>query len=188
MGVVLNPVGYRIGYLTSWSDAWYVHRIYYPVFLHNMLLIKSMILFVLYLYFPTKFSNWIYSHVNIYLFRDRVFLNIYIYNAFTRDAIYDLTYWMRWGKFKKIRFKTFWLKKQLIDYNRLAQRWFIIMQCMNIPVDKLSFEHPTYRFKYFKGRKIRKLKLRYSRNKRDWYAREEIILLKRMLLWVKKRL
>jgi len=78
-------------------------------------------------------------------------------------------------------------KKQLIDYNRLAQRWFIIMQCMNIPIDKLSFEHPTYRFKYYKGRKIRKLKLRYSRNKRDWYAREEIVLLKRMLHWVKKK-
>jgi len=60
------------------------------------------------------------------------------------------------------------------------------MQCMNIPVDKLSFEHPTYRFKYFKGRKIRRLKLKYSRNKRDWYAREEIALLKRMLFWVKK--
>ena len=43
MSIVLNPVGYRIGYLNSWSDAWYVHRIYYPAFLHNTLLIKYII-------------------------------------------------------------------------------------------------------------------------------------------------
>jgi len=186
MGVVLNPVGYRIGYLNSWSDAWYVHRIYYPVFLHNMLLLKSLIFFMLYLYFPSKFSYWIYSHVNIYLFKNKLFLNIFMYNAFTRDAIYDVTHWMRWGKFKKIRFQTFWLKKQLIDYNRLAQRWFIIMQCMNIPVNTLSLEHPSYRFKFFKGKKIRRLKLKHYKNKKDWHAREEIALLRHVLFIIKR--
>jgi len=186
MGVVLNPVGYRIGYFISWSDAWYVHRINYSAFLHNMLYLKSLIYFILYLYFPRKFSYWVYSHLSISLFRNKLFLNIYIYNAFTRDVIYDTAFWMRWGKFRKIRFPTFWLKKQLIDYNRMAQRWFIIMQCLNIPISKLTFDHVKYRYRYYKGRKIKRLKMKHYLNKRDWYAREEIVLLKRMLFLMKK--
>jgi len=41
-------------------------------------------------------------------------------------------------------------------------------------------------FDTIKGKKIRKLKFKHKKEQRDWYAREEIVLLRRMLSWVKK--
>jgi hypothetical protein len=55
MGLVLNPVAFRVGHSSSWMDAWYMHRMYYPEFLHNVLLLKTlMFFFILWFVFCRK--------------------------------------------------------------------------------------------------------------------------------------
>jgi len=107
MGLVLNPVAFRIGHLISWSDAWYMHRINYPVFLHNVLLIKTLIYYVIYHCYPEKRSLWVYSHMNLYLYNYKIFINVFIYSAFDNIYIKLLVNKMKWKKFKNVRLKTF---------------------------------------------------------------------------------
>jgi len=58
MGVVLNPVAYRVGYKYSWRDAWYSHRLTYSVFVHDVLAFKAIMLFVFYRYFSYRRAFW----------------------------------------------------------------------------------------------------------------------------------
>jgi hypothetical protein len=185
MGLVLNPVAFRIGHLISWSDAWYMHRINYPVFLHNVLLIKTLIYYVIYHCYPEKRSLWVYSHMNLYLYNYKIFVNVFIYSAFDNIFIKLLVNKMKWKKFKNIRLKSYWYKKQLLDQNYLLHESFILMQVMKLNVDKILLDSIDYKYSFWKVRKIERLKKKYGK---DWTAHEQINTLKRVFssffLWL----
>jgi len=90
MGLVLNPVAFRVGHSSSWMDAWYMHRMYYPEFLHNVLLLKTLMFFLFYdLFFVEKYMYFLYSHLNLILKDNRIFANIYVYDCTDRTFFYD---------------------------------------------------------------------------------------------------
>jgi len=94
MGIVMNPIAFRIGHFFSWSDAWFVHRMYYPEFLHGVLLIKTLINFLFYrmLFIDFFYSFFLYSHMTFFLiiivhFWIFLFMMVVIMNLFDHDYV-----------------------------------------------------------------------------------------------------
>lgn len=188
MGLILNPVGYRIGHFRSWSDAWYMHRLYYPVFLHNVFLIKTLLHYLLYRFFPNKRSKWVYSHSNIYIFKNKIFISTYIYFSFYWKDFYQSYYrtFLQYKQFITLRMRSFWLKKTLLDRNKYAIRWFLLLYTMEIYVDFLSLEDwgITYNKRFYK--KLQNLRLKYSRPDKEFLAVEEIWVILKVLMNMSK--
>lgn len=187
MGLLLNPIGFRIGHLKSWSDAWYMHRIYYPVFLHNVLLIKTLIYYLMFRFFPKKESKWLYSHCKLYIFQNKIFLNMYIYNNLG-NSYWKVRFYEEFFKFKpfiNLRLRSYWLKKRLIDKNRIALYWFLMMSMLNICIDILGLEDIESKYSEKTLNKIMDLKRKYTTKVKPFVAYEQIWILQKLLLNVK---
>jgi len=112
----MNPIAFRIGHFFSWSDAWFVQRMYYPEFLHNVLLIKTLVNFLFYKMLFINFFNsfFLYSHINFYFFNNKIYLNIFIYDGSDPEYIYSWMRYLKWNKMRKLKLKSYWLKKELL--------------------------------------------------------------------------
>lgn len=81
MGVVLNLVVYCVGYKYFWKDVWYLYCLIYFVFIYDVLVFKVLMFFVFYCYFLYKCVFWLYSYVNVYIFNNKIFVNLYLYDV-----------------------------------------------------------------------------------------------------------
>jgi len=126
MGIILNPIGYRIGYKQSWIDAWYVHRSNYSVFIHNILNLKLLINFLFFRYVHLKRSFWVFSNMNIYIFNNNIYANIYIYDAHSTQIYYSATRKFRKIFWKRLRMYSNWFKMQLMDRKKKFKTIFSI--------------------------------------------------------------
>jgi len=108
MGIILNPIGYRIGYKQSWIDAWYSHRSNYSVFIHNILNIKLLINFLFFKYLSFNKLFWVFSNMNIYIYNNNVYANIYIFDLNRNQLFYNATRKYRKIHWKKLRMYTKW--------------------------------------------------------------------------------
>lgn len=175
MGLVINPIAYRIGYSKTWTDAWYLHRINYPVFVHNVIAVKSLVFFILFRYFPSRFSKWVYSHLSFYYLNNKFFINIYIYDANNQYLYWKLVkrHKKRW--FKKVRYVRYWTKKYLLDKKYLFQRWILLLQQFHINVEELQLDDKRFWLPKRELRKIDHLKWKYGN---DWQAKEDLYIWK----------
>jgi len=123
MGVVLNPVAYRVGYKYSWKDAWYSHRLTYSVFVHDVLAFKAIMLFVFYRYFSYRRAFWLYSHLNVYIFNNKIFVNLYLYDANEVQLYYNLA--RRYKKIGWYRLNSIsgWFKGHFFDRKSRLKRF-----------------------------------------------------------------
>lgn len=179
----MNPVAFRLGHSITWMDAWYLHRMYYPEFMHNVLLIRTLMFFLFYdLFFAERYMYFVYSHLNIYLKNNRIFAGIYVYDSTDRTFFYNWLNYLNYDKFKKSKLKTFWLKKQLLNDNILGQNFFLLLNSLNIHLDYMIFENLDVKYSYRLKKKIEILRLRYGKN---FIAREEINMLKKLFFFLK---
>lgn len=181
MGVVLNPVSYRIGFSVSWSDACFVHRMYYSVFLHKLLSIRFFIEYLLYKFFPGYWSDWLYSHCDILKVKDYIYINVFIYDGseeykYRRRSAFLLKYF-----FGKLWLSKFWVKQYLVDWNKKAQKFYLLLQAVGFTVDAKPLEDLTLTVSKRNQRKIKHLK---KKKGRIWKAREELYALKLLALFL----
>jgi len=113
MGLVLNPVAFRLGHFTTWEDAWFKHRMYYPAFLHNVLSIKTLIFFIFFDFlFLRKFDFFVYSHISLYLRFNKIYIGLYLYDSSDRTGLYDQLKRLKRAGWWKVRLKSKWMKKK----------------------------------------------------------------------------
>jgi len=164
MGVVLNPVAYRVGYKYSWKDAWYAHRLTYSVFVHDVLAFKALMLFVFYRYFSYRRAFWLYSHLNIYIFNNKIFVNLYLYDANEVQLYYNLA--RRYKKIGWYRLNTIsgWFKGHFFDRKSRIKRFHYFTRTLRFFYDMLAYE--DFRYVVRKDRRtVFKLKeLHYKKN------------------------
>ena len=144
MGVVLNPVAYRVGYKYSWKDAWYSHRLTYSVFVHDVLAFKAIMLFVFYRYFSYKRAYWLYSHLNIYIFNNKIFVNLYLYDANEVQLYYNLA--RRYKKIGWYRLNSIsgWFKGHFFDRKSRIKRFHYFTRTLRFFYDMLAYEDFRY--------------------------------------------
>jgi hypothetical protein len=183
MGLVLNPVAFRIGHFHSWTDAWFMHRMYYPEFLHNVLLLKTLMLFLFYdLFFMEKYMYFLYSHMNLFFKDNRIFAGIHVYDCTDRGIFYKWLNFLDYDKFDRTKLKTFWLKNNLLKDNDFSLDLFAILKSLNIHLDHMVFENIGIKHSWRLKKKIEFLKKKYGDK---FIAREEIYMLERLLLYFK---
>jgi len=125
MGVVLNPLALKLGYTISWLDAWVSHRVIYSTFLHSILKLRLLLNYIFFVYFGKRKVIWVYSHCNIFIFSNQIFMNIYFYNMRTKRPRIRRTFrGLRYVNWKKMKTLSVWYKKQTLDRNIFAQRFF----------------------------------------------------------------
>jgi hypothetical protein len=183
MGLVMNPVAFRVGHFHSWMDAWFMHRMYYPEFLHNVLLLKTLMFFLFYdLFFMDKYMFFLYSHLNLLFKNDRIFMNVFVYDCTDRTFFYDWLNYLNYDKFKRVKLKTFWLKNRLLSDNDYSLDFFLLLYHLNINFDEMEFENIEVKYSWRLQKKIEHLRKKYGE---DFIAREEIVMLERLLLFLK---
>lgn len=178
MGLVINPTAFRIGHVLAWTDAWYAHRIHYPVFVHKSLEIKALLQYILLSKYPTQWSNWIYSHSSYYFSNNKFYITLFVYdgndlNQYNRSARKH-----RYGWFRRIRLKRYWTKKQLLDLKWTYQRVFLLCKFIGFPIESLQLDSIRWRFPKRALAKIAGLKEKYGAN---WVAREELVVWKYLI-------
>ena len=164
MGVVLNPLASKLGYTISWLDAWVAHRIIYSTFLHDILKLRLLLNYLFFAYLSKKRLSWIYSHCNIFVFSNQIFMNLYFYNMRSRRS--RLRKFFR--TFKRVEWNDItaisgFYKKQTLDRNLYAQRFFRFTHLNRFFYDYLDFANTGplllwnkmhYKLKYLKKKKI----------------------------------
>jgi len=179
MGLVINPIGYRIGYTKQWVDSWYLHRMNYPVFVHKSFELKLLLDYCLRRK-PWRRSFWVYSHINYYFFNDKFYISIYFYDG---SPVHNYFYYakkFKWGLFKKLRFVTKFKKKYLLDKLYLYQRFWLLANIFNFRLENMVYDNVKWRVSKRGLKKIKDLKKRYGKN---WVAKEELVLHKFFLLF-----
>jgi len=79
MGHLINPIAFRLSFLKSWEDSWFVRNIYYPEFLNGMLKLRNY----LYFFLINKRILKIFIFLNnffIIKYNKIYMINIYIYH------------------------------------------------------------------------------------------------------------
>lgn len=175
MGLVINPTAFRIGHVLTWTDAWYLHRMHYSVFVHKSLEIKTLLQYILLNRYPSKLSHWVYSHITYYFKNNKFFINLFVYDGNDPHGYFMLAKEHKYGWFRKVRLGRFWTKKQLLDLQFFYQRWFLLCQAMNFDLEKLELDSLKWRVKERELRKISNLRKKYGRS---WVAREELFIWK----------
>jgi len=175
MGLVINPTAFRIGYVKAWTDAWYLHRMHYPVFVHKSLEIKALLQYILLRYYPAQWSHWIYSHATYYYLGNKFQISLFVYDGNDPYQYMRLARNHRFGWFRKSKFYKFWTKKQLLDLQFFYQRWFLLCQAMNFDFEALTLDSLKWRVNKRHLRKIDGLRKKYGR---FWVAREELFIWK----------
>jgi len=156
MGLVINPTAFRIGHVKAWTDAWYLHRMHYPVFVHKSLEIKILLQYILLYKYPSQWSHWIYSHTTYYYSNNKFYINLFVYDSNDPYNYFNSAKDHKYGWFKKSKFKRFWTKKQLLDLQFLYQRWFLLCQVMNLDFEELELDSLKWRVKKRNLNKIKK--------------------------------
>ena len=166
MGVVLNPVAYRVGYKYSWKDAWYSHRLTYSVFVHDVLAFKALLLFIFYRYFSYRRAFWLYSHTNIYIFNNKIFVNLYLYDSNEVQMFYNLS--KRYKKIGWYRLNSIsgWFKGHFLDRKSRVKRFHFFTRALRFLYDILVFE--DFRYVLRKDRRT-VFKLKEMHNKKTIY-------------------
>jgi len=167
MGVVLNPIAYRVGYKYSWFDAWYSHRLTYSVFVHDVLAFKSLMLFIFFRYFSYKRAFWLYSHSNIYIFNNKIFVNLYLYDANEVQMYYNIS-----RRFKKIGWYRMnaisgWFKGHFFDRKSRVKRFHYFTRVIRFLYDFFIYE--DFRYVLRKDRRS-VFKLKELHNKKTYNA------------------
>lgn len=175
MGLVINPTAFRIGYVKAWTDAWYVHRMHYPVFVHKSLEIKILLQYILLRSYPTQWSHWIYSHATYYYLGNKFQISLFVYDGNDSYKYFRFAKEHKYGWFRKSKFIKFWTKKQLLDLQFFYQRWFLVCQAMNFDLESLTLDNIRWRVEKRRIRKIEGLRKKYGR---FWVAREELFIWK----------
>lgn len=173
MGLVINPIAFRIGHVKAWTDAWYLHRMHYSVFVHKSLEIKVLLQYILLKCYPGQWSHWIYSHATYYYIGNKFKISLFVYDGNDSYQYLRLAKKHKFGLFKKLRFYRFWTKKQLLDLQFFFQRWYFLCQAMNLDLDNLQLDSLKWRFHKRQIRKIDGLRRKYGR---FWIAREELFI------------
>jgi len=175
MGLVINPTAFRIGHVKAWTDAWYLHRMHYPVFVHKSLEVKTLLQYILLHKYPSQWSHWIYSHTTYYYFNNKFYVSLFVYDGNDPHNYYVSAKDHKYGWFRKSKFNRFWTKRQLLDLQFLYQRWFLLCQVMNLDFEELELDSLKWRIKKRGLRKIHGLKKKYGST---WVAREELFIWK----------
>lgn len=173
MGLVINPTAFRIGHVKAWTDAWYLHRMHYPVFVHKSLEIKTLLQYVLLHKYPSQWSHWIYSHTTYYYSNNKFYVSLFVYDGNDPHNYVVSAKRHKYGWFKKTRFYRYWTKKQLLDLQFLYQRWYLLCQVMNLDFENLQLDNISWRLNKRQVRKIQGLKKKYGAT---WTAREELFI------------
>jgi len=137
MGVVLNPVAYRVGYKYSWKDVWYSHRLIYSVFLHDVLSFKLLMHYIFFRFFSFRKQTWLYSHVNIYIYNNQIFVKLFLYDGNEVQLYYDLARSFKKIYWKKMNVFSYWLKRQLFDKRIRLQRFHFFTRVIRFFYDFL---------------------------------------------------
>jgi len=182
MGLVLNPVAFRLGHFTTWEDAWFKHRMYYPAFLHNVLSIKTLIFFIFFDFlFLRKFDFFVYSHISLYLRFNKIYIGLYLYDSSDRTGLYDQLKRLKRAGWWKVRLKSKWMKKKVTLSNNISTKFssnmLILFKLFNIHIDKLVYENLNRKYAWRRRRKLIFLKKKYGKN---FIAREEIVYVKKI--------
>jgi hypothetical protein len=140
MGVVLNPIAYRMGYKFSWFDAWFTHRSTYSMFVHHIFKIKLLITFIFYRYFYYKLLNWMFSHTNVYIFNNKIFVNIFLYDTNERSyKLHKLLVFYRYIPWNEVLIISEWFKYQILDRRKLLKRFFNFTRATRFFFDLFNF-------------------------------------------------
>jgi len=144
MGVVLNPVAYRVGYKYSWRDAWYSHRLTYSVFVHDVLAFKAVMLFVFYRYFSYRRAFWLYSHLNVYIFNNKIFVNLYLYDSNEVQLYHNLARRYKKIAWRKLSAISDWFKDHFLDRKSRVKRFHYFTRAIRFFYDVLTYEDFRY--------------------------------------------
>jgi len=144
MGVVLNPIAYRVGYKYSWKDAWYAHRLTYSVFIHDVLTFKAVMHFVFYRYFSYKRAYWLYSHVNIYIFNNKIFVNLYLYDSNEVQLYYNVARRYKKIGWYKLNSISGWFKQNFMDRKSRLKRFHFFTRTIRFFYDLVAYEDFRY--------------------------------------------
>ena len=177
MGLVLNPYAFRIGHVNSWSDSWYLISTEYVEFLHSSILLKSFVYYVLFKFYPTRFSYWLVSHIEILFFNNNMYIWLYLYEASGKYKITKYIKLFKYGLFKGYRLRTFWLKKKLFDKNPVALGIFNFIRLFGSHIERYDTVE-NYVFDDAIRQKIGSLRERYGYK---WLGIEEIYVLRTAL-------
>lgn len=141
MGIILNPIAYRVGYRQSWYDAWYLQGWVYSVFLHDILFIKSFIYFLFFRFFRYRKSNWVFSHINLFVLNNKINLDLYLYDS-TPSNFFDRIV-NRYGRFswRRMFLISGWFKRNLYNRRTRLQVFHMFSQFVRFFYDMLEYEH-----------------------------------------------
>ncbi len=91
MGHLVNSNSLRIGWSLNWIDSWYIDDIYYSEFLYLILRTRF---FLLYLFSSKKFEDigYFYSHFELYLKYNKLFIYVYFYDGFVEGVLDNLLF------------------------------------------------------------------------------------------------
>jgi hypothetical protein len=154
---------------------------YYSVFLHKLLSIRIFIDYLLYRFFPGYWSDWLYSHCDFLKVKDYIYINVFIYDGseeylYRRKSAYLLKHF-----FGKLWLSKYWVKSYLVDWNRKAQKLYLLLQVIGFTVDARPLEDLTLTLSKRNQKKIQRLKRIKGRR---WKAREELYALKLLALFL----
>jgi len=173
MGLVINPTAFRIGHVKAWTDAWYLHRMHYPVFVHKSLEIKALLQYVLLRCYPSQWSHWVYSHATYYYIGNKFKISLFVYDGNDPYQYHRLAKKHKYGWFRKSKFIKYWTKKQLLDLQFFYQRWFLLCQAMNFDFEELSLDSLRWRVRKRHIKKMEGLRKKYGKY---WVAREDLFI------------
>jgi len=177
MGLVLNPFAHRIGHTKSWSDSWYLVSTEYVEFLHSSIFLKSFIYYILYKFYPTRFSSLLLIHTEILFFNNVMYIWLYLYEASGRYKITKYIRKLKFGHFKGYKMRTFWLKKRIFDRNPIALGIFNFIKAFGPHLEKYPIVE-NYVFENKNRNKIAYLKKKYGPT---WLGKEEVVIFRSVL-------
>jgi len=90
VGHLVNPTGFRLGYIPSWLDTWFSHKETYPEFIHFVIKIRLFLdgLFVT-SYKPFSRNAFLFSHFRLTFTLSNIFIHIFFYPAKHLYRLYD---------------------------------------------------------------------------------------------------
>jgi len=157
MGLVINPIGYRIGYTKQWNDSWYLHRMNYPVFVHKSLELKLLLEYCLRRR-PWNRSFWVYSHISYYYYNNKFFVSVFFYDGTPQQELGDRANRFRWRLFRNLRLVSKFKKMHLLDQARLYQRFWLLCHCLNFKPEGFLYDNIKWRLSKKELGKIKGLK------------------------------
>lgn len=101
-------------------------------------------LFVFYRYFSYRRAFWLYSHLNIYIFNNKIFVNLYLYDANEVQYYYNLS--RRYKKIGWYRLNSIsgWFKGHFFDRKSRIKRFHYFTRCIKFFYDLLAYEDFRY--------------------------------------------